>query len=630
MQTSHSLHSTSCLCRRLSSFSSATNSEILISSRKHTHTHPVSSLSLSLSLSGFSSKPLSLFFFFFPSDQTSVVPILYSYFILTPPNLSSTIATSTVLLCCCFDYNHHDQHQEYNSNSSRVVVRASEMPSSMGTLSHEEEEEDPTDPNNQNQIPLASHSHLPSGPSNQNTRQLLIRCAELVSLSDWTAAQRLVSIISSNASPYGDSTERLVHQFARALSFRLNRRPLSHNLLMLPTTATTTAASISVTTATPTPHHHHQTRTGGSGDFWVHGCAGGDGGGGGVAQDLDMELEFNWEAVESSYLYLNQITPFIRFSHLTANQAILEATEGQECIHILDFDTMQGLQWPPLMQAIAERHRRSFSSTSTSSREEEPSSNPSTMAPTPTPMIRITGTGQDLSILRRTGDRLQKFAHSLGLRFHFRPLLIEGPTSSSYYSPSSSWVAAMAAHLPSAVPLMPNEALAVNCVHFLNRLLRDDNDNDATRLILRAIKALNPRVVTVAEREASHNQPFLKRFVQALDHYTAIFDSLEATLPPNSRERLTVEQVWFGREILDVVATDGDQRRQRHERFETWVELLTSSGFSSLPLSPYALSQAKLLLRLHYPSEGYQLQILNGSFFLGWQHQPLFSVSSWH
>ncbi|XP_042495071.1 scarecrow-like protein 18 [Macadamia integrifolia] len=155
----------------------------------------------------------------------------------------------------------------------------------------------PADPNNQNQIPLASHNHLPSGPSNQNTRQLLIHCTELVCQSDWTAAQRLVSIISSNASPYCDSIERLVHQFARALSFRLNRNPLSHNLLMQSTTATTTAASISVTTVAPTPHHHHQMRTGGSGGFWVHSGAGG--GGGVVAQDLDMELEFNWEAVES-------------------------------------------------------------------------------------------------------------------------------------------------------------------------------------------------------------------------------------------------------------------------------------------------------------------------------------------
>ncbi|KAJ4976495.1 hypothetical protein NE237_001601 [Protea cynaroides] len=470
---------------------------------------------------------------------------------------------------------------------------SSEMVSSIGT-SNKEGEEEASDPNYQNEIPLVSRSNLSSPASQLNTRQLLIRCVELVSQSDLIAAQRLVSLISSNSSPYGDSTDRLVHQFAKALSFRLNRNSFDVNLVRLSRRAASTNTSTEIIS---NPYHHHHQMISGS-----------DVGG----QDMMMDLQM--EAVESSYLYLNKITPFIRFSHLTANQAILEATEGQDCIHILDLDTMQGLQWPPLMQAIAERHgRRSITTTTTSDQDQEEEASARSIPANP-PMIRITGAGQDLITLQRTGDRLQKFAHSLGLRFQFRPLLIQ-----------SQGLSLAVAHLPSAVPLMPNEALIVNCVHFLHRFLRDD-----ARLFLRAIRAMNPRVVTVAEREASHNHPFLQRFVQALDHYTALFDSLEATLPPNSRERLTVEQVWFGREILDLVAAEGDQRTLRHERFETWVELLRSSGFSAVPLSPYALSQAKLLLRLHYPSEGYQLQILNDSFFLGWQGQPLFSVSSWH
>jgi hypothetical protein len=62
------------------------------------------------------------------------------------------------------------------------------------------------------------------------------------------------------------------------------------------------------------------------------------------------------ETLRSCYLSLNQITPFIRFSHLTANQAILEAVQGgQQAIHIIDFDIMHGVQWPPLMQALADR-----------------------------------------------------------------------------------------------------------------------------------------------------------------------------------------------------------------------------------------------------------------------------------
>ncbi|KAF8409829.1 hypothetical protein HHK36_005908 [Tetracentron sinense] len=424
------------------------------------------------------------------------------------------------------------------------------------TSSHEDDrEEDPSDLHYQ--IPLASR-RFTSPPTHM--RQLLLSCAELVSQSDFTAADRLVSLLSTNSSPYGDSTERLVHQFARALSFRLTTRRYS-----------TVRNFVSATAAAAAP-----TSTSSAIAATIPGCAA------------------DFDALQSSYLSLNQITPFIRFSHLTANQAILEAIEGQPSIHIIDFDTLHGVQWPPLMQAIAERS--------------DPS-NP--------PMIRLTGTGQDLDTLQRTGDRLQKFAQSLGLRFQFHPLLLlNDPTS-------------FALCLPSAVELLPDETLAVNCVLYLHRLLR--NDSRDVRLFLRTIKAMNPKVVTLAEREANHNLPsFLQRFVEALGHYTAIFDSLEATLPPNSRERLTVEQIWFGREIVDIVAAEGDERRERHERFEAWAEMLRSSGFSNVPLSPFALSQAKLLLRLHYPSEGYQLQILNDSFFLGWQNQALFSVSSWH
>ncbi|KAL0353429.1 UNVERIFIED_CONTAM: Scarecrow-like protein 18 [Sesamum angustifolium] len=435
------------------------------------------------------------------------------------------------------------------------------MLGSFGSSSHEEEEEEeeePTPPNVYLHHQIQPRSFA-SVPPNIHMRQLLISCAELVSRSDISAARRLIAILSSNSSPYGDSTERLVHQFTKALSLRINRyaaaspaTPTTYLMIPNPAAASTSGGSTS--------------------NIMIH----------------DLGPINDDALLQSSYLSLNQVTPFIRFSQLTANQAILEAVEGQQAIHILDFDIMHGVQWPPLMQAIAERY--------------------------PPPTLRITGTGHDLEILRRTGDRLAKFAHSLGLRFQFHPLILltnEDPIS-----------------VASSVLLLPDETLVVNCVHYLHRLLKD---RDRLHLFLHRIKAMGPRVLTVAEREANHNHPiFQQRFVEALDHYAAVFDSLEATLPPNSRERLAVEQIWFGREIADIVAGEGDNRRERHERFRSWEVMLRSSGFSNVRLSPFALSQAKLLLRLHYPSEGYQLHILNDSFFLGWQNQPLFSVSSWN
>ncbi|KAL0550291.1 hypothetical protein IC582_014799 [Cucumis melo] len=365
-------------------------------------------------------------------------------------------------------------------------------------------------------------------------RQLLIRCAHFISQSDFISAHHLLSILSSNSSPYGDSTQRLLHYFSSSLSHLLPSSNYSSSF-----------------------HHHHHHH-----------------------HDI--------EKIQSCYLSLNQITPFIRFTHLTANQAILEGIEESGMIHVLDFDIMHGVQWPPLMQALADRF--------------------------PSPMLRITATGLDLNFLHKTGDRLSKFAQSLGLRFQFHPLLLLHDRDHHRV-------------IPAALTLFPDEALAVNCVLYLHRLMKDE-----VRALLNKIKALNPKVVTIAEKEANFNHPlFMQRFVEALNHYTSIFDSLEATLPPNSRERLAVEQVWFGREINDIVSGEANKKKQHYaERYESWEIMLKSLGFSNIPLSPFALSQAKLLLRLHYPSEGYHLQILHDSLFLGWQNQPLFSVSSWH
>ncbi|KAF3774269.1 Scarecrow-like protein 18 [Nymphaea thermarum] len=386
------------------------------------------------------------------------------------------------------------------------------------------------------------HPRPGSDPASQ-LRQILINCAQMVARSDYHSAAPLLSFLSTSSSPLGDSTDRLISQFAKALSFRL--------------------------------HRHQQY---------------------GHQQQQHGPVDDDPQVLQSSFLSLNQITPFIRFGHLTANQAILEAVEGHDSVHILDFDTMQGVQWPPLMQAMAERSK----------------GNP--------PAIRITGTGSDLDTLLRTGSRLETFALSLGLRFRFRPYLVRRLSD--------------LANLPASLDLLPDEALAVNCVLHLHKLLRGwggvDPSADLT-LVLRALKSMNPKVLTLAEREARHNHPvFLRRFGEALEHYSALFESLEATLPPSSQERVAVEQVWFGREIADIVSAEEEERRERHERFERWAEIMKAAGFSNMPLSAFAFSQARALLRLHYPSEGYQLQLFNDSFFLGWQSRPLFSVSSWH
>jgi hypothetical protein len=351
-------------------------------------------------------------------------------------------------------------------------------------------------------------------------RELVPACADSLHRGDVDGAQRVVELLLPLADPRGDAADRLAHHFARALSRRVDGKG-----------------------AAPPPS-------------------------------------------PSAYLAYNQIAPFLRFAHLTANQAILEAAAAggaRRVLHIVDLDAAHGVQWPPLLQAIAERAD-------------------------PPPEVRITGAGADPDVLRRTGDRLRAFAASLNLPFRFDPLLLPScPTR----------LAADRLELD----LHPDETLAINCVLFLHRLRGEELAD-----FLRWVKLLNPAVVIIAEREATSigDDDLPRRVAAAMEYYSPVFDALEATLPPGSAERLAVEHEVLGQEIDAAVGLGW-----RARRFERWASAARAAGLAPRPLSTFAVAQARFLLRLHYPSEGYVAEEARGACFLRWQTRPLMSVSSW-
>uniref|UniRef100_I1Q3K8 Uncharacterized protein n=2 Tax=Oryza glaberrima TaxID=4538 RepID=I1Q3K8_ORYGL len=385
-----------------------------------------------------------------------------------------------------------------------------------------------------------------------STRDLLLACADLLQRGDLPAARRAAEIVlAAAASPRGDAADRLAYHFARALALRVDAKA-------------------------------------GHGHVVV---------GGGAARP----------ASSGAYLAFNQIAPFLRFAHLTANQAILEAVDGARRVHILDLDAVHGVQWPPLLQAIAERA--------------DPALGP--------PEVRVTGAGADRDTLLRTGNRLRAFARSIHLPFHFTPLLLSCATTAPHHVAGTSTDAAATASTAAAatgLEFHPDETLAVNCVMFLHNLA----GHDELAAFLKWVKAMSPAVVTIAEREAGgggdHIDDLPRRVGVAMDHYSAVFEALEATVPPGSRERLAVEQEVLGREIEAAVGPSGGRWWRGIER---WGGAARAAGFAARPLSAFAVSQARLLLRLHYPSEGYLVQEARGACFLGWQTRPLLSVSAW-
>nr|WFG82815.1 DELLA protein GAI [Chimonanthus praecox] len=291
-------------------------------------------------------------------------------------------------------------------------------------------------------------------------------------------------------------------------------------------------------------------------------------------------------------MHFYETCPYLKFAHFTANQAILEAFEGKTHVHVIDFSMKQGMQWPALMQALALR-------------------------PGGPPAFRLTGIGppqrDNTDALRQVGCKLAQLAETIHVEFEYR-----------------GFVANSLADLdPHLLDVRPNEAVAVNSVFEMHRLLARQGAIDK---VLSTIRAVRPSIVTIVEQVANHNGPlFLDRFTEALHYYSTMFDSLEGCgmSPPGSQDQV-MSEVYLGRQICNVVACDGAERVERHETMAQWRGRMTGAGFAPVHLGSNAFKQASMLLALFAGGDGYRVEENNGCLMLGWHTRPLIATSAWH
>ncbi|XP_019162995.1 PREDICTED: scarecrow-like protein 21 isoform X2 [Ipomoea nil] len=297
-----------------------------------------------------------------------------------------------------------------------------------------------------------------------------------------------------------------------------------------------------------------------------------------------------------SYMHiLYEVCPYFKFGYMSANGAIAEAMKDENRVHIIDFQIAQGSQWITLIQAFAAR-------------------------PGGPPHIRITGI-DDSSLshahgggLSLVGKRLSKLAESFKVPFEFHAAAIPG-NDVQLENPG--------------IQIQPGEALAVNFAYMLHHIpdesVSTQNHRDE---LLRLVKSLNPKVVTLVEQESNTNtSAFFPRFLETLDYYTAMFESIDVTLPRDHKERINVEQHCLARDVVNIVACEGIERVERHELLGKWMSRFRMAGFSPYPLSSVVNATIKKLLESY--SEKYRLEERNGALYLGWMNRDLVASCAW-
>jgi hypothetical protein len=423
------------------------------------------------------------------------------------------------------------------------------------------------------------------------------------------------------------------------------------------------------------------------------------------------------------------VCPYLKFSFLTVNQAILDAMEGEKVVHLIDLEASDPVQWLALLQALSVR-------------------------PGGPPHLRITGVSERRAVLEQTGQRLSQEAEKLDIPFQFHPVhaqlenldvellrvktgeavaissvmrlhpllakdhrfggpgsalsSFDGSSHGRMHSPrgqsfqrvgclrgecnnsrgtcshpqqvqvhdravkrpreisdeevelghGSGGESASNAAASAGVPADSELATTGNSLVATDGELTSERDRSTTNSgsldaqeetgvtvreepaaeaggavidrVLRMLRCLSPKVMVVVEQESSHNGPtLLERFIEALHYYCAMFDSLDSTMPQQCLERVTLEKHLFGQEIKNIVACEGVERVERHEKLEKWRKRMENAGFEVLPLSYPAILQAERLLH-SYACDGYRLLENDGCLTLCWKDTPLYSASSWH
>ncbi|KZV41026.1 scarecrow-like protein 8-like [Dorcoceras hygrometricum] len=313
------------------------------------------------------------------------------------------------------------------------------------------------------------------------------------------------------------------------------------------------------------------------------------------------ELYSKEQSVAAQMLY--EFSSCFKLGFMAANLAILEATSehGFTKIHVVDLDIGQGGQYMHLLHALAAKKSEGK----------------------PTSMLKITTLTDSAAAargcsseekVRTVGEELKSLASKLDVSL---AICVKNVNITELSREN--------------LDIKPDEALAVNFAFQLYKLpdesVTTENPRDE---MLRRVKGLSPTVTTIVEQEMNANTaPLVARVREVCEHYGALLDSLDATVPKDNSNRVRIEE-GLSRKIKNSVACEGRDRVERCEVFGKWRARVGMAGFKIRPMSQLAADS--LRSKLHSGTRvnpGFTVNEQSGGICFGWMGRTLTVASAW-
>nr|GMC95409.1 nodulation-signaling pathway 2 protein-like [Ipomoea batatas] len=301
---------------------------------------------------------------------------------------------------------------------------------------------------------------------------------------------------------------------------------------------------------------------------------------------------------EQAFRAFYQILPFGRFAHFAANSAILEALpdDAETVVHIIDFDMGEGVQWPPVIEAMA-RKRRALNLRLTSIKPNHESTS-----------------NQYEQTKRRLYDHAKPFALNLQIEeMSVEELAIETKTMKNK-GPGKQWLAFNCMfRLPHMATNMPQTTQAMEFLKIAKQLLAHSETQTG--------------IIIFAHGESEGcNTPtsnYTSFFNKKLVHYKSLLESIEWHFPAIlSEARIALENIFLAPCInSESWYQDWEQNKIRGT---------CDFQLQRQTLSTESLVQAKELVGER--ESPYRVSIeeqKQNEMILEWRGTPLIRVSTW-